>query len=92
MPISSTVILINKSASNSSKYAAKSSLNFSHFIIQYFSKKASRGGAQDLQDLQGLQGLQDLQGLQGLTPQKNTICNVNGVNKCRFRHNGRSKI
>ena len=51
MPISSTVILINKSASNSSKYAAKSSLNFSHFIIQYFSKKASRGGAQDLHGL-----------------------------------------
>jgi len=43
MPISSTVILINKSASNSSKYAAKSSLNFSHFIYFIFQKKRREG-------------------------------------------------
>ena len=43
MPIISTVIRINKSASNSSKYAAKSSLNFNHFIYFIFQKKRRVG-------------------------------------------------
>ena len=64
-PIINTVIRINKSASNNSKYAAKRSL-MRRYILLYFSKKASRGGAHGLQDLQNLQDLQDLQDLHGL--------------------------
>ena len=43
MPINNTDIRINKSASNNSKYAAKSSLNFSHFIYFIFQKKRREG-------------------------------------------------
>jgi hypothetical protein len=65
MPMSSTVIRINKSASNSSKYAANKSLT-RRYILLYFSKKALRGGAQDLQ---------------GLTPQKSVARGAHKIYK-----------